>query len=115
MKVSLVYDTLTHEEGMMMYVRVVRFTFGPGKEEAINELAHDLIPAVSALTGCQGAICFGDKASGEYGLFVQWDSQDHADAASEVIRPRLLHHLAGNIQGPPDMRLFEVIQSAPTT
>jgi hypothetical protein len=98
-----------------MYVRLVRFSFGPGKEQAIHELAHDLIPAISVQPGCQGAICFGDTASGDYGLFVQWDSQAHADAAAAIISPRLSHHLAGNVQGPPDMRLFEVIQAAPTT
>jgi hypothetical protein len=98
-----------------MYVRLVRFSFGPGKEQAIHELAHDLIPAISIQPGCQGAICFGDTASGDYGLFVQWDSQAHADAAAAIISPRLSHHLAGNVQGPPDMRLFEVIQAAPTT
>jgi len=98
-----------------MYVRLVRFSFGPGKEEAIHELANDLIPAISAQTGCKGAICFGDTSSGEYGLFVQWDSQTNADAASAVIGPRLSQHLAGKVQGPPDIHLFEFIQSAPTT
>ena len=98
-----------------MYVRLVRFSFGPGKEEAINELAHDLIPAISAQPGCKGALCFGDKASGDYGLFVQWDSKEHADAASAVIGPRLSQHLAGNVQGQSDIHLFEVIKSVPTT
>lgn len=98
-----------------MYVRLVRFSFGPGKEEAINELANDLIPAISAQTGCQGALCFGDKSSGEYGLFVQWESTENADAASAVIGPRLSQHVAGKVQGQPDIHLFEVIKSAPTT
>ena len=97
-----------------MYVRLVRFSFGPGKEDAIHELANDLIPAISAQTGCKAALCFGDTSSGEYGLFVQWDSRENADAASAVISPRLSQHLAGKVQGPPDIHLFEVIQSAPT-
>src|ERR1700730_15841249 len=79
--------SLQPKEGMTMYVRLVRFSFGPGQEEAIHELAHDLIPAISAQTGCKGALCFGDTASGEYGLFVHWDSREHADAASAVISP----------------------------
>ena len=54
-----------------MYVRLVRFSFGPGKEQAIHELATDLIPAISAQPGCQEALCFGDTASGDCGLFVQ--------------------------------------------
>ncbi|GAC1361041.1 MAG: hypothetical protein NVS2B12_02680 [Ktedonobacteraceae bacterium] len=99
---------------MTMYVRLVRFSLGPGKEEAINELAQDLIPAISTQTGCQGAICFGNKSSRDYGLFVQWDSQEHADAASAVIGPRLSQHLAGKVQGQPDRHLFEVIKSAHT-
>src|SRR5713226_5564916 len=85
-------NSLQRKEVMTMYVRLVRFSFVPGKEEAIHELAHDLIPAISAQPGCKGALCFGDKSSGEYGLFVQWDSQENADAASAAIGPRLSQH-----------------------
>jgi hypothetical protein len=56
---------------------------------------------------------FGDHSDGEYGLYVLWDSQENAAAAAEVIGPRLEQHLAGNVQRPPERRLFEVLQGSP--
>ena len=93
-----------------MFVRLVRFAFGPGKHSTAEELAQTLVPAISALTGCNGATFFGDATDGEYGLFVLWESKEDADAAASVIGPRLQQGLAGNVQRPPDIRLFEVIE-----
>ena len=42
-------------------------------------------------------------------VFVLWDSEDHANTAAGVIRPKLDEHFSGNVQGPPEARLFEVI------
>ena len=92
-----------------MYVRLVRFTFGPGKHPQAEELAHALVPAIRAQAGCNTVAFFGDAASGEYGLFALWESKEEAEAAAAVIGPRLQQGLAGNAQGPPDVRLFEVI------
>jgi hypothetical protein len=55
---------------------------------------------------------FGDEADGEYGIFVLWASEADAGAAARVMRPILDEHLAGNVQAPPDTRLFEVISGA---
>ena len=93
-----------------MYVRRVRFTFGPGKHAEAQSLAKELVPAIRALKGCSSATFFGDDTDGSYGLFVLWASQEEADAAAAVIGPRLQAGLAGNVQGPPDIRLFEVIE-----
>jgi quinol monooxygenase YgiN len=96
-----------------MYVRLVRFGFGPGKQDAARKLADDLVPAIGARTGCKGVTFFGDHSDGEYGLYVLWDSKENADAAAAVIGPRLQQHLAGNVQSPADRRLFEVFQTSP--
>ena len=95
-----------------MYVRLVRFAFGPGKQDAAAKLAADLVPAISARPGCKGVTFFGDHSDGEYGLYVLWDSQENADAAASVIGPRLEQYLAGNVQRPPERRLFEVLQTS---
>lgn len=96
-----------------MMVRLVRFGLGEGKGEVARALAADLVPAISARPGCQSVFCFGDDDDGEYGLFVLWDTQENADAAAQVIRPRLEQHLQGNITSPPDARLFDVLGHGP--
>jgi hypothetical protein len=95
-----------------MYVRLVRFGFGPGKQGAAQNLANDLVPAISARPGCGGATFFGDNTSGEYGLYVVWDSQENADAAAAVIGPKLSQHLAGNVLRPAEIHLFEVLKTS---
>ena len=95
-----------------MFVRLVRFSFGPGKQAAAQNLANDLVPAIQARPGCKAVTFFGDDSDGEHGLYVLWASQEDADAAAEVISPRLQQGLAGNVQGPPAIRLFQVIGPA---
>ena len=95
-----------------MFVRLVRFAFGPGKHPAAEALGNTLVPAIREQAGCTSVVFFGDPSDGEYGLYVLWDSQENADAAAAIIRPRLNEGLAGNALGPPDVRLFEVITQA---
>jgi len=40
---------------------------------------------------------------------VLWDSEDNANAAAQVVRPKLNERLAGNAKSPPDARLFKVL------
>jgi len=94
-----------------MYARLVRFSFGPGRHDRAQALADELAPAIAAQPGCQAVTIFGDAGDGQCGVFVLWDSQEHADTAAGVIRPQLDQHLAGSIDGPPDTRLFEVLAS----
>jgi hypothetical protein len=54
---------------------------------------------------------FGEDGDGQYGIFVLWDSQDHAETAAGIIGPKLAEHLSGNVQGQPEARLFEVLSS----
>ena len=91
-----------------MYARVVRFSLGPGKRDIAQALADDLAPRISERPGCEKVVVFGGD-DGECGIFVLWDSQADADAASQVIRPMLDRHLSGHLGSPPDARLFEVL------
>ena len=50
-----------------MFVRLVRFSFGPGKQAAAQNLANDLVPAIQARPGCQAVTFFGDDQ-----IFFQW-------------------------------------------
>ncbi|MCH8940696.1 MAG: antibiotic biosynthesis monooxygenase [Chloroflexi bacterium] len=96
---------------MTMFVRLVRFGFGAGKHAAAEALAAELVPAISEQKGCNHVSFFGDADDGEYGLMVHWETKADAAAAAAVIQPRLQAGLAGNVKAPPDIRLFEVIES----
>jgi len=92
-----------------MYARLVRFSLGPGNEAQVQELAEELGPLISVQPGCQAVTVFGDHGEGDYGVYVLWDTQEHADTAAGIVRPRLNEHLAGNATAPPETRLFEVL------
>jgi heme-degrading monooxygenase HmoA len=92
-----------------MYARLVRFSLEPGGETKARELANELAPLIAEQPGCQAVTVFGDHGEGEYGIYVLWDTQEHADIATGMVRPRLNDHLAGNAKGPPETRLFEVL------
>jgi heme-degrading monooxygenase HmoA len=94
-----------------MYARLVRFTLEPGSETKAKEIVDELAPLISVQPGCEAVTVFGDRKDGEYGIYVLWDTQENADAASGVIRPRLDGHLAGSVKTPPEARLFEVLWS----
>jgi hypothetical protein len=95
----------------IMYARLVRFALGPGKESVATDLARDLVPEISRQSGCRAVSCFGDAESGQYGLYVLWNSQEEANAAAKVIRPKLDQHLTGHALVPPETGLFRVIES----
>ncbi len=94
-----------------MYARLVRFSLGPGRSAEAQALTDDLAPLIAQQPGCQHVTVFGDEGDGECGLFVLWDSQDNANAAAQVVRPKLDAHLAGKVQAPPDARLFKVLNA----
>ena len=90
-----------------MYTRLVRFSLGPGNEAQVQELAEELGPLISVQPGCQAVTVFGDHGEGDYGVYVLWDTQEHADTAAGIVRPRLNEHIAGIATAPPETRLFE--------
>ena len=92
-----------------MLARLMRYSIGPGQRAVAQALADDLAPLIAAQPGCHSVTIFGDDTDGECGIFVLWDSQENADAAARIVRPKLDAHLAGHIQKPPEARLFEVL------
>ena len=93
-----------------MYVRLVQFNFGEGSLSKAEGLAADLGPAIREENGCESLTFFGDETSGDYGLVVLWATQEDADAAADVISPRLQQHLDGNVTRPPSINLYPVIE-----
>lgn len=93
-----------------MFVRLVRFNLGPGARDTADEFVAAVVPTIRQQPGLERVTFFGNDSDGEYGLFVLWDSVEHADAAAAVVGPRLQGALSGNAKAPPDIRLFEVIE-----
>lgn len=93
----------------MTYARLVRFATTSGSS-ATEALAKDLAPLIRQQPGCESVVVFGGD-DGEGGIFVIWDSQEHANAAAALIRPKLDEHLTGQLTRPPDTRLFPVLSA----
>jgi len=94
---------------MSGFARLVYFNLGPGQRSAAEALAKELGPLIRSQRGCANATFFGDDADGQYGIFVLWDTQAHADEAAAIVAPRLERHLAGKVKSAPTRRLFEVM------
>jgi len=95
-----------------MFARLVRFELAPGSDAKAQALADELTPLIAEQPGCQAVTVFGDHGDGQYGIYVLWDTQEHADTAARVVRPQLDKHLAGSVAAPPEARLFSVLRSA---
>jgi hypothetical protein len=95
-------------EVAVRYVRLVQFTVGPGNEEPVRALADEIVPEIHKQPGCQSAVVFVDD-EGRGGLFVLWDSQEHADAAAPIIRPQLDSHLSSHLTSRLQPGLFRVV------
>jgi hypothetical protein len=94
-----------------MMARLVRFSFGSGKQADAQALADVIGPLIRSQPGCGGVTVFGDEGTGEYGLFVLWDTEENANAAAQIVRPKLDELLSPHAKGPPDARLFKVLSS----
>jgi hypothetical protein len=94
-----------------MYTRLVRFSLGPGKQDVAQALADDIAPLIESQAGCGGVTVFGDENDGEYGLFVLWETEEQANAAARLVRPKLDELLSPHAKGPPDARLFKLISN----
>ncbi len=93
-----------------MYLRLVRFSLGPGARSSAEAIADEFVPAIKAQNGCSECMFITDDDAGEYGIVVHWDSKEDADAAAPVIGPRLSSALAEVSDEPADIRLFEVYE-----
>ena len=94
-----------------MYARLVRFNLSQEAEAGAKEaLANNVVTAIEQQDGLHSVTFFGNDTDREYGLFVLWDSEEHAESAAQVVGPKLSGALSGAVTAPPDIRLFEVFQ-----
>jgi quinol monooxygenase YgiN len=93
-----------------MYARLVIFKVGPGNRSTIEKLVEEFDPLYRAQKGFRHVFIIGEDATGEYGSFSVWESEEDAEAANAVIAPQLQQALTGLLQGPPNRWLFEVLE-----
>ena len=93
-----------------MYTRLVIFKVGPGMRSRMEQLVDPFDRLYRAQKGFKYVSIFGDHASGEYGSYSVWESQEDAEAANAVIAPQLQQALTGLLQGPPSRWFFEVLE-----
>jgi hypothetical protein len=89
-------------------LRLVQFS--SQNRSAVEEMAKEMVPAIKARAGCQGCYFFADDDAGDYGLAVVWDSQEAADAASEVFYPILKKGVEAAAATDLNRRLFEIYE-----
>lgn len=93
-----------------MYVRIIRFTLGPGSRSTAERLADEIVPAIRAQNGCNKCLFLTDDDAGDYGIVVLWESKEDAVAAAAVIGPRLTKALSDITEVPDSRQLFEVYE-----
>jgi hypothetical protein len=93
------------------FLRLVRFKLLRDRGAQATVMAYDLIPAIKQQPGCVSAMFFDDGPDGDSGLCVVWDSLEHAEAATQIIGPRLLKYLEGATAGAPEIQLLPVLAS----
>ena len=96
-----------------MFIRLVRFSFGPGKQSEAQAIADEIVPLIAGQPGCQRVTLCGDDSDGEYGIVVYWDTREQANEAAVVVSPKLMGYLEGNVRHEPEFHLFPVKASLP--
>ncbi|MFC4770199.1 hypothetical protein ACFO8Q_23260 [Effusibacillus consociatus] len=86
------------------------FTLGPNKRFLAEMIADRCNGMVRKLKGFNNIIYLMDDAAGEYGALTLWESKEDAEAAIQIVYPRVRRTLDDYVQVTPDIRLFEVYE-----
>ena len=97
-----------------MYARLTLFTLGPGQREFAEGLADKLAPLFVTLKGFKSTTFMSDFDAGEYGALSVWETKEDADAAGEVLAPRLKEAVGDRLKGPPTIKVMEVYEPKPS-
>jgi heme-degrading monooxygenase HmoA len=93
-----------------MYFRTVSFKATPGRKSEIVAIADKFVPLIKSQEGNQGCKFLIDDEAGEYGMIINWDTQEHAEAAKAVVGPQLIPMLGEIASGPVSINLYEVYE-----
>jgi len=93
-----------------MNANLVTFNLGVGKRQQAQKLFEKFDPAFPQVKGFKGVTYLGNDETGVYGALVMWETAEAAEAAFQVMFPRLQEALEGLVKEPPTRLVFEVFE-----
>ena len=91
-----------------MYAQLLIMQLGPGKRSEAEQMANKYYNLYKGMKGYVSSIYPGAPETGEYISFHVWESLEDLQAATQTVRPIFEKEDGGKLQGPPDIRVYEV-------
>ncbi|MEH7382667.1 hypothetical protein V7138_19545 [Bacillus sp. JJ1533] len=92
----------------MFHARLVQYTLGTGQRLIAEQLTKEFDKVSRGLMGFRGNVYFFDDSTGEYRVVNYWDTKQDAEAAHQVISPKLEEVLQKYTNEKPTYRFFEI-------
>ena len=93
-----------------MIVRLLLMEFGAGVRSAGEKIADQFAPMYKTMKGHKSSTFFANYETGECGSLSLWESKEDAEAASAIMRPKLMEAAGGILKGPPTIKTFELYE-----
>ena len=93
-----------------MVIRMLNFETDPQHKPQALEAIGTVIPTIKSLDGCE-KILFLTEGEQRFSLLVFWNSRVQAEAAADVIGPRLLPVIKALATGPIKPVTYDVHQA----
>ncbi|HEV8523954.1 MAG TPA: antibiotic biosynthesis monooxygenase [Terriglobales bacterium] len=95
-----------------MFARIVSLRLKPNTQaEFAEKFEKDVIPTLRKQQGFQDEITFVAPNGTEVAAISLWDSKENAENYNRTTYPEVLKTLAKVIEGTPEVRPFEVVNS----
>jgi quinol monooxygenase YgiN len=95
-----------------MYARHVALSLKPGKREELNQtFEKDILPLLQKQNGFTDEITFVSPDGKDCVAISLWERKENADVYSRETYPQVLKSLTNMIEGTPQVRGYEVINS----
>lgn len=91
-----------------MYAQQLIFQLGPGKRAVAEGMADKYYNLYKGMKGYVSSTYLGAPDKGEYVSFHVWKTLEDLQAAAEKLSPIFQKEDGGKLQGPPDIRVYEV-------
>ena len=93
-----------------MYAQLFIMKLGPGKRTEAEKIADKYHNLYKGMKGFVSSMYPGAPETGEYVSVNVWKSLEDLQAAAQTVRPIFEKEDGGKLQGPPDIRVYEVYE-----